>query len=342
MGKTTFSSSDNLTVKLWSERLFRDVRIESYFDRFMGEGAKSLVQVNTDLTKSKGDNVTFGLRERLAGDGVTSGQALEGNEEALSFYDFDVSLEEYAHAVRDRGPLDRQRPQFDLDSEARDALKVWGSEKIDKLCFDALAETPTRVFYSTDGSTPATTATAATASGALTSSSKLFPDLLSYAKAWAMTGGNRTQTPLRPVKIEGKDYLVVLIHPDVMYDLFTDSTFEQARREAEVRGSDNPLFTGAKAIWNGMIIHEHENVAIGTDAGSGSDVPWAKCSIMGQQALCWAWGKRGKLVAEEFDYQREHGFAWSMMSGVEKPKFNSLDYGSVGLYVARTQISDAS
>ena len=62
---------------------------------------------------------------------------------------------------------------------------------------------------------------------------------------------------------------------------------------------------------------------------------------MGEQALAWAWGARPKVVAEEFDYQREHGFAVSMMSAVEKPVFNSLDYGSIGIYTSRTQIGDA-
>jgi hypothetical protein len=29
------------------------------------------------------------------------------------------------------------------------------------------------------------------------------------------------------------------------------------------------------------------------------------------------------------------------MSAVEKPVFNSLDYGSIGIYTSRTQIGDA-
>lgn len=342
MAKTAFTTSDALTKKVWEEQLFRDAKKDSYFASFMGKDASSLIQEKTNLEGELGDKITFGIRMRLSGDGVTSGQTLEGNEESLTTHDYTLYLEEYAHAVRDRGPLDRKRPMFNVDTEARAALKDWMVEKQDKLCFDALTATPTRVFYSTAGSTPLTTATAATAKAALTTSSLIFPDLLSYAKAWALTGGNRTQTPLRPVKVKGKDYLVVLVHPDVMYDLQKNSTFSQAQREAEVRGAENPIFTGAKAIWNGLVIHEHESVPIGTDAGSSSNVPWAKCAILGAQSLCFAWGERPKLVAEEFDYGREHGFGISMIGAAGKPKFNSLDYGSVGLYLARTQISDAS
>ncbi len=341
MAKTAYTTSDNLTKKLWDEQLFRDQRKESYFNRFMANNQNALVHTKEQLTKSKGDNITFGIRMRLAGAGVTSGYTLEGNEEKLTTYDFNVSLEEYAHAVRDKGPLDRTRPMYNIDDESRNALQDWGAEKIDQLCFDAIVASPTRVFYRTSGGN-LTTATAATAKAALTTANgKIDPTMIQFAKTWAKTGGNRTQTPLRPIRVNGKNYFVLLVHPDVNYDLKTNSTWTQANREARERSTENPIFSGADAIWDGVVVHEHENIPIAADAGSGSDVPWAKCVMMGAQSLVWADGMRPKLVGEEFDYGREHGFAWCMMCGVAKPVFNSKDYGSVAVYVARTQISDA-
>jgi hypothetical protein len=55
--------------------------------------------------------------------------------------------------------------------------------------------------------------------------------------------------------------------------------------------------------------------------------------------LCWAWGKRPEVVEEEFDYQNEMGHAIGMIAGVKKSKFNSLDYGSLGVYFSRTNVS---
>jgi len=349
MAKTTITTSDATTKKAWEEKLYRDTVKESYFSKFMGTSANSLCQTNTKLAKSKGDNITFALRKRLEGAGVTSGTTLEGNEEALAHSNYNVSLEQYRHAVRDAGELDRQRPAWDLNMESRDAIKEWGTEKIDSLCFQTILEDPTRVFYRTSGGN-ATTGTAATAKSALTATdSKLTPSLISYAKAWARTGGNRSQTPIRPIKINGKMYYVLLIHPDSGYDLKTDATWTQAQREARERSKENPIFSGALGVWDGVVIHEHEGYAekpggslIATDAGSGSDVPWTKCVLMGQQSLLWAEGKRGKTVTEDFDYGNEIGHAWEIICGVAKPKFDSLDYGSVGMYVSRTQISDAA
>ena len=142
--------------------------------------------------------------------------------------------------------------------------------------------------------------------------------------------------------MDGKNYLVCVVHNDVSYDLEFDSTFLQARREAEVRGKENPIFSGAYMIWNGIVVHKHENCSISTTYGASSNVAGALCTMFGAQALCWAWGQRPDLVEEWFDFQEKQAFAWRMTAKVGKPVFNSLDYGSVAIYVARTQISDAS
>jgi N4-gp56 family major capsid protein len=340
MAKTTVTTSDSLRKQAWEEALFRDTKKESYFSRFMGTGANSMVQEKRQLEKGKGDKITFGIRMRLSGDGVTSGQTLEGNEESLTTYNFNLELEEYAHAVRDAGPLDRKRPIYDMDQEHRDALKDWGSEKIDKICFNAMTTSFNRFFY-LDSSGDPKTSTSDVASSLDATSSIIQPKIIDFAKTWCLTGGDRTQTPLRPIKINGRNHFVLLVHPDVLYDLRQDSTWFQAAREALPRGEDNPIFAGAEAMWNNVVIHTHENVPIYTNGGSGGSVPYAKCLMMGAQSLCFAWGKRPKVVAEEFDYQREHGFAWSVICGCEKPVFNSTDYGSAAVYLARTQVSDA-
>jgi len=332
MSKTTVETSNALRMQAWEKELYDDTMKESYFmPRFSGEGRNNIMQVKTNIEGGPGDKLTFGLINRLAGAGVTSRQTLEGNEENLQDQSFNLELEEYAHAVRDAGPLDRKRPIYDMDNEARDALQVWMSEKIDSLSFTALENSPTKIFYGGDATSTAT----------IEAGDYITPALLSKTKAWAITGGNRSQTPLRPVTIGGKNYFVFLTHPDSTFDLKNDSTYAQARREAEVRGSENGIFSGALGVWDGVIVHEHENVGIVTNWGAGSDIAGVKSSFMGQQSLAWAWGARPKVQAEEFDYGREHGFAISMMSAVEKPVFNSLDYGSIGIYTSRTQIGDA-
>ena len=330
MAKTQVTTNDALTQKLWDEKMFRDTKKESYFDRFMGDGPNNIVHVKTDLESKKGDRITFGIRMRLSGAGVDEGETLEGNEEALSTFDHTITLTQKRHGVRDAGALDRQRPIYNMDMEAKQALQDWGSEFMDQAMFTAIEASPTKIFYGGSASTTAT----------LTAADLITPTLISKIRVWALTGGNRAQTPLRPVTINGKKYFILLVHPDVAFDLKNDSTYAQARREALDRSSDHPIFTGAIGMWDGVVVHEHENVSLTTDWGAGSNVTGAKCSFMGAQSLLWAWGERPKVVAKEFDYGNEHGYGWGLLYQTNKPVFNSLDYGSIAMYVARTQISD--
>ena len=334
MAKTTVLTGDALTKKLWEEQLYRDTIKEAYFARFMGKSSDSLAQVKEDLTKSKGDRITYGIRMRLTGTGVVSGQTLENNEEKLQTYSYNVTLERYRNAVRDAGSLDRQRAVYDMDTESRDALKDWGVEKVDQLSFDTITASPTKIFFGGNATTYLPGA------GDIDATDLIDPLLISKVKTWALTGGARTQTPLRPIKVGGKNYFILLVHPDVLYDLSLDAIWSQAARDALPRGTDNPIFSGAEYLWNGVVIHSHENVPIATNWGAGSNIPGAKCIFMGAQSLLWAWGERPSMVEEEFDYQEEHGYAWRMTCGVSKPAFNGVDYGSIGVYVARTRVSD--
>lgn len=348
MAKTNFSTSNDLTKKAWEEKLFRDSVKESYFSKFQGSGSDSVVQVKEQLTKDKGDQITFGLRMRLTGAGVTSGQILEGNEERLVTYSNPVRLEQYRHAVRDDGAMSRQRAMFSISDEARAAIKDWMSERVDQLQFDAIGVgagttvEPSQIFYRTGASTFLGTATAATARTALVAgSSTLTLNFISFIKAFAKTGGDRRYIPLRPVKVEGKEYYVLLVHPDALFDLKASSEYQQAQREAQERGKTNPLFTGAAALWDGVVIHEHENCAIRTDGGASANVPWTRAVFMGAQALCWAWGQRPEVIQETFDYKNEEGYGISMIAGVAKSRFNSLDYGSLGVFLSRTNVAGA-
>lgn len=340
MSKTTVATGDTgIAKKLYDEKVFRDTKKESFFSKFMTKGPDSLVQVKEDLAAESGDTIYYNLRMRATGDPKGEGEVLENNEMRLSVYNDSVVLAEYAQAVRDAGPMTRQRAAYDVEEESEMALKDWGTEQIDKNCFDALQTSFTKVFY-LNSSGVVSAASAATAKAGLhATNSKLTLDFVTALATWARTGGNRAYVPLRPVKVNGKGYYVLIVHPDALYDLQVSSDWKQASREAKERGDENPLFRGAHAItWSGVVIHSHENIDIAADGG-GASVAWTKGALMGSQALLWAWGRRPKLVKEEFDYGREKGMAWSIISKAKKPQFNSLDFGSVGVYAARTNIS---
>lgn len=341
MAKTVFATNNALKKVAYEEELFRDTLPDSYFySRFMGESKSSIVQVNTKVEKGQGDQVKFGIRMNLNPVWVlgSTNTQLEGNESKLTTYDFSLTLEQYRTAVRDNGELDRKRPMFDIDAESEAALKEAGADKIDELCFTALQTSPTKCFYGSAASTIAAAADLATAKTSTVAAGKLDMTMISALRTWAETGGNGAYVPLRPVKVEGGEYYILLCPPDVLFDLKTNSNFQQAMREAQERGKSNPLFKNATAIVDGVVVHSHRKMNTGT-AATGQAQMWGQCAFMGAQSLCWAWGKRPKIIQDTFDYENEHGYAWNMICKTGKPVFNSLDYGSIGLVVTRSNIA---
>lgn len=338
MAETTVATGSSLAKKLYNEKLFRETVKESYFSRFMSTKADSIVQVKTDLEASQGETIVFGLRMRLTGTGVEDDNILEGQEEDLTTYSDSITLKQYRHAVKDNGAMTRKRATYNVDEESDAALKDWGNEKIDLLCFQALFNAPTKVFYRDVNGAIAANSAATAKAGLDATNSKINTVLLSALKTWAKTGGNRTYVPFRPIKVSGRNYYALLVNPDCNHDLQNDSTFQAAMREAADRGDENPLFRGSFAIWQNVVIHEHENCTNATDGG-GAAVAWSQCVFMGCQALLWAFGQRPKMVEKNFDYENKHGRSWGIIAKTKKAVFNSLDFGSVGVYLARSNIS---
>lgn len=340
MAYTTWATTDNETKKLWSEQIFREAQRQSFFYPYMGTGSENLISVKSDLERSHGDRVRFTLRKRLAGAGVTSAETLEGKDENLRTSTFDVTLEEHAHSVITENPLIERRPVFIVTEEMEMAIRVWTTEKLDSLTIAGLTTTPTRVTYTTNGTSVSDTTALATAKSNLTASSLLFPKMLTWLKTKAMTGLDRTINPLRPFKHMGKNYYFLFIHPDACADLFEDSNFLAARKEAEIRGKENPIFSGAYMIYNGVCIMPHEEFPIGTDAGASSNVPYAQGTLCGLESLCFAWGRRPVFKQGEADRGRQNWTSVSLIQGNAKPKFDSEDWNSLGVMVARSRISD--
>src|SRR3990167_6875528 len=138
MAETEYTTNNALARKLWHEQLYRESAKAAYFSRFMGNSEENIVQVKTDLEKQPGYNVTFGILMRLLGAGVTGDNTLEGNEESLSTYDFNLSIDQLRHAVISKGKMSEKRVLFSIPDNARTQLKIWMTEQIDKKCFNAL------------------------------------------------------------------------------------------------------------------------------------------------------------------------------------------------------------
>jgi len=193
---------------------------------------------------------------------------------------------------------------------------------------------------------------------ALTTSDKFDLTYIDVARNYAETASieNSTGPMIRPISQDGNDYYVMFLHDDQVYDLRTNTTAGQWQdiQKAALMGGDvkdNPIFTGALGIYNGVILHKAARVTNGVHSTAGTAVSNTRRAVLcGAQAAAIAFGSENGAtkytwVEEMFDYGNQFGVAAGAIWGLKKMKYipednsatNAEDFGTivVSTYAAR-------
>jgi len=330
-----------LTVQQWDSNYFREYLNANWFKQFMGTGSSKMIQVKEDLTKKPGDSVTFTLVNRLTGSAKGASDALEGAEEEADLRSMQVTVREYAHAVRFK-KFEAQKTAIDLRQAHKDILMDWNMEldrdniiaalgSINGVAYasaseaqkDAwLADNADRVLFGAAKANNSSNDHSASLANVDTTSDKLTPDAIALMKRMAKTANPRIRPMRAKTSIGSSDGYVLFAPTQMVRDLASNSTFVQANREARNRGMDNPLFTGADYVWENVYIYEIEDIPSLGAVGNSSAVV-RPCYLCGAQALGMAWAMRPQTVEEEFDYKRAVGLGIKQWYKVEKMRFGS-------------------
>jgi len=298
---------NNLVLKHWAKDTWRAGFEDAYFNKFMGESAKSIIQVKTELQKGKGDKITIPLLMPLKGAGVTGDNLLEGKEEDMIYLDFGVTINQLRHAVRMAGRFEEHKTQINMRRDAKNALMQWLGRTVDDMIFHALSSNPSadRIVYGGG----------ATSEAGITPTDKFDCALIGKAKRMATQDRNLM---VKPVRINGRDTYVMVIDQWQARDLISDPEWREAQLHANVDGRDNPIFTGALGMYDGVVIHQHNGV-IRTNTGDSAKVGHAL--FLGAQAAVFAVGEEATWNEETFDYKNQWGVEFGRIFGIAKAQF---------------------
>lgn len=307
----------NLVPKVWAKKVWHEGVKDSYFDKFTATDGSNVVHKNKDLENVKGDSVVFGLMMNLTGSGVEGNrQKLAGAEDTLNIYDFTVNTKLVRNAVS-RYEADDQRTQYDMLKEIKIALKQWLSDWLDDRLISRLSYNPSNgeVLY----------ASAAGTQSSITANDKLTTTIISRAKRKAMMHAPKVQ----PIKVDGMDKYIMLVHPWAARDLKDDPKWLAAQQNANIRGSKNPIFTGSLGEYDGVILYEYERVQTGNIGASSANV--CQNLLLGKQAACFAVSRPAKHIEQTDDYGNIAGNGIAFYGAVEKTNFNGKDYGVINV-----------
>lgn len=375
MAQTTFGVNDPLAINLWSKKLSYEAIQATKLSQFVGKTADSMIQIKDETNRQSGSKITFGLRMQLKGAGVSGESQLEGNEEKLVFRNDSLSVDQLRNAVLNVGAVSQQRVPFDLREEAKSGLVDWWADRIDAALMNQLAgntnisdvkytgmnacTAPTlKVFAGTGTARTGEQSTGANSPGIYTNGTALAQNgttdgftlnLLTTARIKAETA----TLPIRPISIGSQKVYVCFIHPFQAAQLKNSVATGQwldIQKAAMTGGqiSDNPIFTGALGMYDGVVLHVDNRVPYGlaTESGARADTALgvsgvARAVFCGAQAGMLAFGRdsgwpfRMKWVEDLRDYENQLGVSASMIFGMKKTVFkdeanaNGLDFGTI-------------
>lgn len=358
MAQTIVGLNDPKAVRRYSAFLAVDVGRQSYFNKkFMGAGveAQTPIQMLPHLESDSGEQISYDLVMQLRMVPVEGDNTLAGKEEDLKFYTDQVYIDQARGGVNTGGRMTRKRTIHDLRKVARARQSEWWARIFDELFFLYLSGG-----FRTSGSGAATFAnsdyTYATGYvgfannsffapdsehyipsntggfGSITASDKMSLTLIDRAVARAETmGGGTSGVPMiEPVKIDGEEHFVLVMHPWQEYDVRTSTSTGQwldiQKAAAAAEGRNNPIFKGSLGMYNNVVLHKHRAVLRRTDGGAGS-VAVARALFLGRQAGVVAFGSPGTgLRFDWHEESRDNGnqavITTSSIFGIKKTRFS--------------------
>ncbi len=338
-------------VKVWAKATLRAALNQTlYFKKFMGKAndENAILYYKPELENAAGDTVNYDLLKDMTGDGVTGDNTLTGNEEELTYVPTDIKIDQLRNGHTATSMV-QKKTIHDFRADAKKVLSRWFAVKFDTYMFRYLCGDTTINHAGNTGTAPdndhyimagdvTKTGVIATDEANLSNNDQFKLEDIDYALELAKTD----EDPIVPVMIDGDEYYVLVLHPYSVTDMklnlggSTSAIWMEIQREANKRGKDNPIFSGALGMYNNTIIFESKyiyspiasvrrNIFIGAQAGAcafGNAYKRKAQKTMGTDNLM-SW------YEEDHDYGNQEGIAVGSVFGIRKNTFASKDHGVI-------------
>ena len=337
MAYTEFGTTDPQTVKVWSKTTFVEAILKTRFRQLMGTGKDAIIQRLDELQQNSGDEIRFDLLLQMAGYGVDGDERIKGKGEALR-YKQDVVRINQKRLNHEFKAMSQQRTVHDLRMDAKNSLRDRAAVILDQFMFAygcgiAYGDLATVLPFAGN---PLRTPDA----GHLVIGSPAAAFKLAYVD-WAKERARTAIPTIRPAMVEGRNMYVMFITPYQETTLKRSTEWQTLQKDASVRGTNNPLFTGALGVYNDVILHSSDYMPT-LIVAPGSANNRSHALLMGAQSMVVAFGNAvpnarrqsmgGGLFlnwAEETDdYGNEMGVAVGMVMGISKPQFDATGSGT--------------
>tara|TARA_R110000824_G_scaffold88187_1_gene216837 strand:- start:4673 stop:5785 length:1113 start_codon:yes stop_codon:yes gene_type:complete len=325
-----------LTQRQWSDDLHFQVQNKLFFNQkgFIGpdKGGEDGLEDSVawypivekyDLDKNQGDSVRVGLLRQLSTSLFATGNtALEGttNIQKMDFDGFLVWVELARTGTGWQSKVSQQRNRFHTKGNAGRLLANVMAQYMDDSCFNAFyngysGHIVTEISGASNTVHPNQMyAGTATTEDELDQADVFNTELLERMGTWL------EENNINPILMEnGETGYSIIIHPRQLHTLRADDRWHNSMAEAQPQnGWENPIFSRATGIYNGISIHVSNKIASGTQNESVR-----RAILMGAHSVGRAVAQLPELIpSDSTDFHRVHEWAIDSIFGDSRADYD--------------------
>ena len=360
MPQTDFYASQPYNKDAWGHKAYDEFMANFFFTGMLGSGEEAIIDHITELTKNnKGEaGAWLHLVADIQGGGVVGDNTLEGRLRALEASWIRCNFDQLRNGMETKGRMSEQKSVINARKQFRKKLARFFALAYEEQA--VLTASGISYAFNTDGSprvTPpgqdawvdllyAADVTAPTANRhvrwvgasntfvAGNTASVVVGDVMKYEMLPDLEALG-TMRNLTPLKIDGEEFFVWMIHTNALAALWKDINFRNNVVNGETRGSKNPIFKGTKVTMNNIIIKPYKRTystigaAAGSKWGGAGTVNGSRSLLLGAQALAMVDIGPINWEEEHYDFNARWALAGDKMAGYLKPKFLDSYTGTV-------------
>lgn len=365
MANTLFPANSAFAVKMWSNRLLREfVTDTELLGKMMSYG---VIKRFDDLSKSHGGSIRTSYLASLENQGLIGNEVATGNEEALTYFDQDIVINQLRNVVKIPADftIDAQRVLFDLPEDTYYVLANWNKERSVVAMLNQLAGNTANIItyrgtsYAGSDRLKITGLNAAIAPSVNSSADRhIYANNLSTDEAVAadttatMTLAYineaetraRTQFPyIRPISENGQIQFVCIIHTEQYNQLINDTKAANQLRDinmARWTGDKDAGEVPTSVVYSNTLILNSDKIPQGVNSVSGNTVPNSRRAVFcGRDALGLAFGVgyangddkvAGFIMKyDQVDVGQSYRISINGLYGMQKVQYNGIDNGVI-------------
>ena len=291
----TWAETDPQVRQKYGREITTKAAAMNWWNKFMNNSESAIIQTDLRTEAPEGGTVRIYFRDEIEGDGVHGNQDFDDNTGTQNtlFQDVDYTLFGQSTISKNK-KIESKMAAENFRQKAHNDLPKWDAKRVDKIITAKLTANATNIF----ACSAANVLYAKNGTSSIKAGDRLTVAAIKQMKANVKNSQDAegNEHPMiepafkKAIKREGEvddyiDYYVLVVGQYGANQLKNDPEYMEMQKMAANRGNTNPLFSGAMADIDGVIIFERNNWNAKRAGIMTSDIKDFKVTVKGETVV---------------------------------------------------------